>query len=251
MDDTGQIGEFLAEQNPVSQANPSFGQVQFSSFLASSKQVKLSVQILQDSAFDLESELGTAFAIRVGRIINQKYTNGTGTADPQGLIYAIQNDAVPNTVKTTGSSSNDGGSGTEANSIGTDDLEQLIAHVDPLYRPGAMFMMHSDTLDYLRRLKDKYGRPVWNAGVAASSPDTLYGYGFFYNQDMDKIGAGKYPVCFGNFSKFVVRDVGGITLVRFNELFMSTHEVGFQSFLRTDSRRLQASAFSLLWNPLS
>jgi HK97 family phage major capsid protein len=252
MDDTSAEGEFLAEQNPVSQLNPSFGQIQFSSFLASSKQVKVSVQILQDSAFDLESELATAFGIRIGRIINKKYTLGTGSSEPQGLIYAIQNDSVPNVVKAAGSSSNDGVSGnTEANSVGSDDLDNLIAAVDPAYRAGCSFMAHNDTFDYLRKIKDKYGRPLWAAGLSSQTPDRIAGYPYFFNQSMDQIGANKYPICFGNFSKFLIRDVGGITMFRFSELFMSTHEVAFQAWLRTDSRRLQASAFSLLWNPLS
>jgi HK97 family phage major capsid protein len=252
MDDTSSTGEFLAEANPVSQLNPTFGQVQFTSNLASSKQVLISVQLLQDSAFDVESFLAEAFGIRIGRVINSKYTNGTGTGEPQGLIYAIKNDAVPNVVNATGSNANDGISGnTEANSIGSDDLDNLIAAVDPMYRPGSMFMLHWKTIDFLRKVKDKYGRPLWNAGLAANTPDSIYGFPFDWNTDMDQIGAGKFPVLFGDFSKHVLRDVGGVTLTRFNELFMSNHQVGFQAWLRTDSRRLQSSAFSLLYNPLS
>jgi HK97 family phage major capsid protein len=252
MDDTGNTGEFLAESNPVSQLNPTFNQVQFQSFLASSKQVLLSVQLFQDSAFDVEATLAEAFGIRIGRIINSKYTNGTGSGEPQGLIYAIQNDAVPNVVNAVGSNSNDGISGnTEANSIGSDDLDNLIAALDASYRPNAQFMMHYKTLDFLRKVKDKYGRPLWNEGLAAGTPDTIYGFPFEWNVDMDQIGAGKYPVLFGDFSKHCIRDVGGFTLVRYSELYMPQHMIGFQSFLRTDSRRLQQSAFSLLYNPLS
>jgi HK97 family phage major capsid protein len=252
LDDTSQEGEFLAEQSPVTQVNPTFGQVQFQSFLASSKQVKVSVQLLQDSAFDLEGVLSEAFAIRIGRAVNKKYTNGTGSSEPQGLVYAIQNDPVPNVVNAIGSNSNDGITGnTEANSVGTDDVDNLIAAVDPLYRGGSTFMMHYKTLDWFRKLKDKYGRPIWSASLASGEPDRIYGFPYEWNVDMDQIGAGKYPILFGNFSKHVIRDCGGFTLTRYNELFMGTHEVGFQAWLRTDSRRLQASAFSLLYNPLS
>jgi HK97 family phage major capsid protein len=252
MDDTGNTGEFLAESNPVSQLNPTFNQVQFQSFLASSKQVLLSVQLFQDSAFDVESVLAESFGIRIGRIVNSKYTNGTGSGEPQGLIYAIKNDAVPNVVNATGSNSNDGIVGnTEANSIGSDDLDNLIAALDAAYRPNAQFMMHYKTLDFLRKVKDKYGRPLWSAGLAADQPDTIYGFPYDWNTDMDQIGAGKYPVIFGDFSKHCIRDVGGITLTRYSELYMPQHMIGFQAWLRTDSRRLQQSAFSLLYNPLS
>jgi HK97 family phage major capsid protein len=252
MDDTGNTGEFLAESNPVSQVNPTFNQVQFISSLASSKQVLLSVQLFQDSAFDVESVLAESFGIRIGRTINSAYTNGTGSGQPEGLVYAIKNDAVPNVVNAVGSNSNDGISGnTEANSIGSDDLDNLIAALDAAYRPNAKFMMHYKTLDFLRKVKDKYGRPLWNAGLAAAEPDTIYGFSYDWNTDMDQIGAGKYPVIFGDFSKHCIRDVGGITLTRYSELYMPQHQIGFQAWLRTDSRRLQQSAFSLLYNPLS
>ncbi len=252
MDDTANSGEYVAENAAVSQLNPAFGQVQFSSNLASSKQVLISVQLLQDSAFDLESELSDAFAIRLGRIINNKLTVGNGSGCPTGLVYSIQNDSVPNVVNAVGSNSNDGITGnTEANSVGSDDLDNLIGAVDPAYRPSAKFMMHWKTIDFLRKLKDKYGRPLWAASLASNEPDRIWGYPYDWNADMDTVAAGKYPILFGDFQKYIYRRVSGITLVRYNELYMPNHQVGFQAFERNDGQRLQQAAFSLLYNPLS
>ena len=251
-DDTGNSGSWIAENQPVNQTNPTFGQIQFSAYLGSSDQVLLSVQLLQDSAFDLEGELSESFAIRLGRLLNTAYTTGNGSGKPTGLVYTIQHDAVPNIVNATGSNSNDGISGnTEANSVGSDDLDNLISAVDPAYRPNAKFMMHWKAIDFLRKVKDKYGRPLWVASLAVGEPDRIFGYPFDWNADMDTIGAGKYPILFGDFSKYVIRDVGGITLVRFNELYMTNHQIGFQAFLRTEGQRIQPAAFSLLYNPLS
>jgi HK97 family phage major capsid protein len=245
-------GEFLAEANPVTQLNPTFGQVEFQSFLCSSKQVLISVQLLQDSAFNLEDTLSEAFAVRIGRRINTSYTTGSGTGEPQGLITAILAAGSPNIVDAVGSSTNDGISGnTEANSIGSDDLDNLISAVDPMYRANGIFMLNYKTIDFLRKLKNRYGRPLWSASLAVGEPDRIYGHGFEWNSDLDLIGAGKYPAIFGDFSRHVIRDVGGITLARFSELFMGSHQVGFQSWLRTDSRCLQTAAFALLRNPLS
>lgn len=252
MDDTANTGNYLAEAAPVTQVNPTFGQVQFSSFLASSQQVLISVQLLQDSAFDVEAELREAFGIRLGRIINLKTTLGSGTSEPQGLITAIQNDAVPNIVNAAGSNANDGISGNnDTNSIGSDDLDNLISAVDPAYRPQSKFMMHWKTIDLLRKLKDKYGRPLWNASLAVGEPDRIWGYPYDWNADMATVAAGAYTVLFGDFSKHVIRTIGGITFVRYNELYMPNHQIGFQAYLRNDSRRIQPKAFSLLYNPLS
>ncbi len=217
MDDTANSGEYVSEAAAVSQQNPTFGQVQFNSYLASSKQVLISVQLLQDSAFDLESELNQAFGIRLGRIINLKTTSGSGTGEPQGLVFAIQNATVPNIVNATGSNTNDGISGnTEANSVGSDDLDNLISAVDPSYRPQAHFMMNWRTIDFLRKLKDKYGRPLWVASLAVGEPDRIFGYPFDWNADMDTVAAGKYPILFGDFTKYLIRTIGGVTMVRSN-----------------------------------
>jgi HK97 family phage major capsid protein len=58
--------------------------------------------------------------------------------------------------------------------------------------------------------------------------------------------ASAYSVLFGKFDKYIIRDVLGMTMVRYNELYMPNHQVGFQAYLRTDGNRLQQKAFSLL-----
>lgn len=251
LDDTTNSGRWLAEAAPVSQTNPTYGQIQFSAYLASSDQVLLSVQLLQDSAFDLEPELSQAFGTRLGRLTNLAYTKGSGSGQPTGLITAILAQASPNTVTAVGSNTNDGAGGTEANSIGSDDLDNLISAVDPAYRVNGKFMMSWKVIDTLRKLKDKYGRPLWVSSLAVGEPDRIFGYPFDWNADMDIVGAGNNPVLFGDFSKYIIRDVAGFTMVRYNELYMPNHQIGFQAFLRTDGNLIQPAAFSLLHNPLS
>ena len=50
VDDTANVGEWLSENSTVGQANPSTGQVVFGSNVVDSKQVLVSIQLLQDSA---------------------------------------------------------------------------------------------------------------------------------------------------------------------------------------------------------
>ena len=255
-DDTANIGNWVAESGSVSQANPVFGNVQFNAYLASSKQVLVSVQMLQDSAFDLESNLADRFGIRLARVCNAGYTTGTGSGQPNGLLTAIEGDSSPLVVTAVGDSNNDGsGSEDGSNSIGSDDLANLIAELDPMYRVNAKFMMHWSVIDYLRKLKDKYGRPLWEVSIAQGVPDKIYGYPYDWNADMQAWTQGaaesgamasKYTVLFGDFSKYVIREVGGITMVRYNELYMPNHQVGFQAYLRTDGERIQQQAFALL-----
>jgi HK97 family phage major capsid protein len=255
VDDTGNQGRWLAQapNAAVVQTNPTFSEVVYNAYLASTDQALIEVQLLQDSAFDLEALLGQLLGIRAGRLTEAGYTTGTGSGanQPTGILTAIQNDASPNVVTATGSSANDGVAGnTGTNSIGSDDFESLIAAVDPAYRIGAKFMAHWSYVDYFRKIKDKYGRPLF------TDPNTgelkkIMGYEIDWNAAMTPTVSGlpsasAYSVLFGKFDKYIIRDVLGITMVRYNELYMPNHQVGFQAYLRTDGNRLQQKAFSLL-----
>jgi HK97 family phage major capsid protein len=243
MDDTTNSGNWVAVNQAVAQVNPTFGQVVFSSNLASSKQVLVPVQLLQDSAFDIESELTEAFAIRLGRVTNLGYTTGNGSGQPNGLI---------NNISDVVTARGDSGTGnTEINSVGVNDLSNLIAAVDPAYRPNAKFMANQSTWDTMRKLKDTLGRPLWEVSIAQGVPDRILGYEYDWNQDMAAIAASALSVVFGDFSKYVIRDVLGVTAVRYNELYMPNHQVGFQAYLRTDGQILQNAAFAVLQHPLS
>jgi len=252
VDDTANNGRWIAENGPVSQTNPTFADLTLYAYLSSSDQVLVSVQLMQDSAIGVESLLAELLGKRMGRLTEAAYTVGTGTTQPTGIVTSILADTSPNTITATGSNLNDGVSTNNGtNSIGTDDLAALVAAVDPSYRPNAIIMAHYSTLDYLKKVKDKYGRPLFVPGLDAAQQDTIFGYRYDWNAAMDATvggvpAAGKNSVLFGDFSKYVVRDVLGMTLVRFNELFMSNHQVGFQAFMRTDGLRIQSKAFSML-----
>ena len=251
-DDTANQGRWLAENGPVSQTNPTFSELVYNAYLASSDQVLVSVQLLQDSSFDMEALLAQLLGIRLGRLTDAGYTTGSGpTSQPTGIITSILADGSPLTVTAAGSAANDGGSSTGANSIGTDDFASLISLVDPSYRNNAKLLAHWSILDYLKKVKDKYGRPIFVDGVSEGQQDRIFGYPYDWSGAMDAAvggvpAAGTNTVLFGDFSKYIIRDVLGMTMVRYNELYMPNHQVGFQVYLRTDGKRLQQKAFSLL-----
>jgi HK97 family phage major capsid protein len=253
MDDTANNGEWLAEQAGVGQVNPSFNRITFTSNVASSKQVLVSVQLLQDSAFDVQSLLSDAMAIRIGRRINNGYTSGTGSGQPSGIVTALAAyNSGSQIVTAVGANSTNNPGSTAINSVNLiDDLDALITKVDPAYRVGAKFMANQSTLDTFRKQKDGFARPLWNVSVSEDEPDTIYGYGYQWNQDMSAIGASNDSVLFGNFEHYVIRDVGPATFFVFQETYMANLQKGFQAFLRTDGQLLQPVAFSVLQHPVS
>lgn len=254
VDDTGNTGEWLAEAGGVGAADPTFSNITLGANLLSSKQVKYSVQLEQDSAFDLVGMLSDSLAQRLGRTQDLAYCIGDGTST-YGTITGIVPALVAATgrnVLAVGSSANDS-VGTDINSVGTDDFSALIDRLDKAYqKPSNQFLLHQSTQNFLRKLKDRYGRPVWETSLAQGEPDKIFGFGYQVDNAMAPIAPGNISVVFGDFAGcYVVRDVLGFTLVLFRELYMGNYQRAVQAFLRTDAKLLQAAGFSYLIHPAS
>jgi HK97 family phage major capsid protein len=239
--DTTISGELIGEGQQVSSVDVSLSQVMLGAYKYSSKLVKVSLELLQDSAFDLESFLVKKFATRTGRILNNHFTVGTGTAQPKGIVVASTAGYAA-----IGSASNDG-TGASTNTIGSDDLIGLEHSVDPLYRPGAKYMFHDATLRALRQVKDKYGRPLWQPGLAVNAPDIINGYGYAINNDMDQLQTQatspvvvRKTVLFGQLPKYMIRRVKDMQVLRLEERFADYGQVAFIMFSRFDGTLLDA-----------
>jgi HK97 family phage major capsid protein len=244
MDDTANSGSWLAENGTANQTNPAFSNVAFTSNLASSDQVLISIQALNDTAFDLSGVLNSAFAVRLGRLLNAAYTNGSGSGQPKGIlgvsgIGSVTNVGDPQTGNTS------------ANSIGVDDLNAVQFAVDDAYRnsPKARYHFGSSTLTTLMKLKNSLGNPIFVASVTAGAPDTILGKPYTINYSMPTIASGHKPVLFGDFDKYVIRKVGEAQVFRYNELYMPNKQIGFEAYLRTDGQCIQPAAFAVITQP--
>jgi len=230
--DTTNTGELVAENTAVSgdtgANDPSFGQVVFGAYMYSSRIVLVPVQLLQDNAVDLEGRLASWLGTRIGRIINNHFTVGTGTGQPRGVVTAAA-------LGVTASANN---------AITYEELIDLEHSVDPEHRraPGVRWMFHDSTLRQIKRLKDNDGRPIWLPGIAVNAPDTILGYRYIVNQDVPQIGPGAKAVLFGDFQKYKIRVARGVTLLRLTERYAEKLQVGFLAFARYDGNLVDAGS---------
>jgi HK97 family phage major capsid protein len=267
--DTTIMGELVGEGQQVTEKDVSIGQVLFNAWKFSSKMVKLSLELMQDSAFDMESYLKKKLAIRIGRIYNNQFTVGTGTNAPNGIVTAVV--AACGTPSTTpwaavqtgysngygipliaaGSSTNDGGAETGGTSIGSQDLDNLEHTVDPLYRRGAAYMFHDQTLRRIKVLLDKYGRPLWKPSVASGDPDRINDYPFYINNDMTPVpataGANNNTVLFGQLDKYVIRRVKELGIITLRERFADYGQLALIGFSRADGQLLDAGTHPICY----
>lgn len=227
--DTSNKGAILGENQPITEQDVTFSTTSLSSYTYTSKLIRASWALMQDSAFDLDSFIAGVAGERVGRILNEHFTTGTGTAQPSGVV--------------TGASS--GATAEQQNAISYNDLVELQHSIDPAYRnnPKTQWMFNDATLKVLRRLKDTTGRPLfWNdtGNLAAGVQPQLLGHSYRINQDVASIGAASKSVLFGDFSKYKVRRVRGYTLVRLTERYAEMLQTGFFIFCRFDGKLINA-----------
>jgi HK97 family phage major capsid protein len=200
----------------------------------------VSVELLQDSAFNMDNFLADAFAVRFGRGYERDFTIGNGSGVPTGLLTAVlASGAVP--VIAVGSAANTGGSENGTNSIGTNDLISLEHSVDPSYRRSAKFMLHDNSLKVIKQLLDKFGRPIWVPSLSSGAPSTILGYSYVINQSLpSSVSATKNTVLFGDMSKYVIRKVRDMNVLRLNERYADFGQVGFLAFSRADGNLVDA-----------
>ena len=238
MNDTTNKGAILAEATTFgSSVDPVFASVVFKAFKYSSKPIIVSNELLQDSAFDLAAQIGGWLGTRIGRIQNDHFTTGAGTTLPKGLTVAgvVGKAAASMTTFTS------------------DEVIDLVHSIDPAYRPNSSFMFHDTVLASIRKLKESTTNAyIWQPGLQNGVPDRLLGYMFTVNQSMSSaFTTGQKLILFGDMSKYKIRDVASIRLVRLDELFAATDQVGFIAFMRSDGQLLDAGTRPVKWLALA
>lgn len=223
-DGTSEVGELIGQNTTATAADPSFGVVTLSTYKFSSKIVAVPYELLQDSNADIEAFIVRRLGDRLGRIQNQYFTTGTGTSQPKGVVTAAASGKVGTTGQTT--------------TVIADDLIDLIHSLDPAYRAGnCRFMMADSSLKVIRKLKDSQNRPIFLPGydgLGNAMGDSILGYGVTINQDMAAMAANAKSILFGDFSRYTIRDVMGMTLFRFEDsAYAKLGQVGFLAWMRT------------------
>lgn len=230
VDDTSNTGEQLNEAATIgSSVDPTFGQKALDAYKYSSKPILVSEELLEDSAFALANEIASMLGERLGRIQAARFTTGTGSSQPNGIV----------TASTLGKTAADDVT------ITADEIIDLVHSVDPAYRsdPSCGFMFNDAIALAIRKFKSTDNQYIWQPGLQFGVPDRILGYPYAINQQMaSTIAASAKVMLFGAMAKFIIRDVGGIRLYRLEELYRANDQVGFIAFQRADSECIQTAA---------
>ena len=223
---------WLDEGAPYSESDEAFSQVSLSAFKLGTF-LKISEELLNDSAFDVETYLAGEFARRIGAAEEEAFLVGTGTGKPTGLLHASSGAQSSVTAA-------------KATEITADELIDLHYSLRAPYRKNAVWLTNDTTVKAIRQLKDANGQYLWQPALTASTPDTVLGRPVHTSVFVPEIKAGAKTVAFGDLSYYWVADRQGRSFKRLNELFATTGQVGFLASQRVDGKLILPEAVKVL-----
>ncbi|MBS0878583.1 MULTISPECIES: phage major capsid protein [unclassified Tatumella] len=222
-DGTTEEGELLGENTAASEEDVSFGSATLGAKKLSSKIIRVSNELLQDSGVDMEAFLANRIAQRIGRGEANYLVQGTGTGTPQqpaGLVTS-----VTGTVSTA-----------SATAFTWKEMNALKHALDPAYRGGPQFRwaFNDSTLQVIEEMEDGQGRPLWLPSITGGTPSTVLNIPYVIDQAIDGIAAGKKFIFCGDFNRFIIRRVTYMTLKRLVERYAEYDQTAFLAFHRFD-----------------
>ena len=195
--------------------------------------IKVSEELLNDSAFDVPAYIAREFARRIGAAEEEAFFTGNGTGKPLGILA------------TTGGAQT-GVTAASATAITMDEVMDLFFSLRAPYRRNSVFIMNDSTVKALRKLKNGNGDYLWQPSVRAGQPDTLLNRPVYTSTFMPAIAAGAKSILFGDLGYYWVADRQGRSFKRLNELFAATGQVGFLSSERVDGKLILPEAVKVL-----
>jgi HK97 family phage major capsid protein len=235
--DTSNAGALLSDVGGVAPENDLvFGQVSFGAYTYTSKAITVPNELLQDSAFDLQEYIKERFVERIGRIQNTHFTTRATNPGPQGVVVG----AVA------------GGAGVVAAAGGTsaityNNLVDTTRALDKAYRDQGVWMLNDLTFSVIRKIVDGYGRPLLSPGIDGSDPDKILGFKYVINNDMATPAANAVSMLFGNFQKYVIRDVANsMAILRLDQINALSNQTTFVAFTRADGRLIDAGTHPIV-----
>lgn len=243
MNDTANEGEITAEHAAVANGSDivfdsvPLGAYKYTASGANNLPLRVSMELLQDSAFDIDGLVARAFATRIARKQAAHWTTGTGVGQPLGIAASsltADNDLDANDV------------------VDLDDLQDTEDLLDPSYEQNAIWVMRKSTWSAVRAILDTTGRPLiqgQNEGIDGRPNRTIFGYRVVIDQSMPAlVSAGiTFPIVFGDMREaYVTRRVADLAIVVNPWSRAANGQVEYTGWERADGNIQNRSAYVLV-----
>jgi HK97 family phage major capsid protein len=243
LDDTANSGSITAESATFGNgADLTFGTVSLGAFKYTSQgagsglPLRVSVELLQDAAFDVQGMITRALGTRIARKQAVDWVTGTGTTLPFGIARAALTADVTLAA---------------GNAITYQKLLDIETALDPAYEQNAKWAMNKQTWQNIRAVVGTDGRPLVQesaqAGIGGAPQRSLLGYPVVIDQAFpaNTTLSAKFAVLGDLREAYVIRRVSNLAIVVNPYSRANNGEVEFVAWERADGNVQNRKAYSL------
>lgn len=209
--------KIIAEYGQSQKTGKTFSSKTLKAYTYRTDIIPISLELLQDSAFNVEQYIGELLAEEFIAGLNADFTNGSGEGAPRGITKDAKSVAL----------AGDG--------VTYDDIISLMQAVPSGYQAASKFMMNAKTMFELAKIKDGGESPLWISAMANSMPNTLFGKEIILNDDL-----ADNNILYGDFKKYKVRMVKDFSAAVMKEALMEYLSIGMIGYGRADGALIDA-----------
>lgn len=229
-EETGEAS-WIDEGEEIPETTLTFGQTTLSAYKLGTM-IKISNELLHDSAFDLAAYISRRFGVTMGNAEENAFINGDGIGKPLGIL----DDAGAQVGVTAASQT----------AVTFDEIYQLYYALKSPYRKKATFLCNEALVLQMMTIKDANDNYIWKPGLGIAEPDTLLNRPLKTSSYMPAVEADNKTLLFGDMSYYWIADRVGRTFRRLNELYARTDQVGFLTTQRVDGKLILPEAVQVL-----
>ena len=223
---------WVDEEGTITDSDDAFNQVSIGAYKLGTL-IKVSNELLNDSAFNLEAYITKEFARRIGTKEEEAFFVGDGSGKPTGIFNSTGGADV-------------GVTAASATAITADELIDLFHSLKAPYRKNAVWLVNDSTVKAIRKLKDNNNNYLWQPGLTAGQPDTILGRPVYTSSYVPTIAAGAKNIAFGDFSYYWIADRQGRIFKKLSELYAANDQTGFVATQRVDGKLILPEAVKVL-----
>jgi HK97 family phage major capsid protein len=246
LNDTTNTGDITAESAAItSGADLTFGTVTVGAYkytsagAGSNLPLRVSVELLQDAAFDVESLVARKLGERIARKQAAHWITGTGVGQPLGVANSTL--TADNELDTP-------------DTVDYDDLMDTYDLLDAAYEANAKWLMKKNTWSQIRGIVDTNGRPIVQdsiTGISGAPAKSLLGFPVVIDEGMPTLSsaADGNAILFGDYREaYVIRRVSGLVVIVNPYTRAANGEVEFSAWERADGTIQNRTAYIVCQN---
>lgn len=208
---------YATEFKSLESTSGKFLSIELKGFLAGALS-KIAKSLVNNSQFDIVSEVINIMADSIARWIENELINGTDNKI-QGLRGVTQ------TVTSAA-----------ATALTADELIDVQEEVPDVYQADAIWIMNRSTRKAIRKLKNSDGDYILNKDPNSKWGYTLFGKDIYTTENMPSIAASKTVIYYGDMSGLAVKLSEDVNIEILREKFAEQHALGVIAWCEIDSK---------------